>query len=390
MFELLFLLLPIAAGYGWYMGQRNAKQTAANEAYRLSREYVDGVSFLLSDQREKAVELFLDLIKDEGNTFEAHLTLGNLFRSRGEIDRAVRIHQALVESASLSFDQKMLAMHQLGLDYMATGIYDRAELIYSELADDEDFQIGALQQLLLIYQATKEMDKAISVAEKLVKLGKESYKMEVAQFYCELALKAISGDDLNKALALLKKSAAANDNCARTSILFGRVYMALADYPQAISWLERVFSQDKDIVSEVLPVLKSCYEEIGDERAWREWLVRCVDEKTGELAELYLADLFAETEGRPVAQQFIHHMLQARPSMKIFYRLMDYNIADAEEGKAKESLILLRDMVGEQIRKSPHYRCKNCGFTANTLYWLCPSCRTWATIKPIHYIEENH
>ncbi|HAD40004.1 MAG TPA: lipopolysaccharide assembly protein LapB, partial [Plesiomonas shigelloides] len=163
MLELLFLLLPIAAAYGWYMGRRSARQDEQQEVNRLSREYVAGVNFLLSNQQDKAVDLFLDMLKEDSGTVEAHLTLGNLFRSRGEVDRAIRIHQALVENATLTFDQRLLAMQQLGKDYLAAGLYDRAEDMFSQLVDEPDFRESALQQLLTIYQATREWAKAITV-----------------------------------------------------------------------------------------------------------------------------------------------------------------------------------------------------------------------------------
>ena len=121
MLELLFLLLPVAAAYGWYMGRRSAQQSKQDDASRLSRDYVAGVNFLLSNQQDKAVDLFLDMLKEDTGTVEAHLTLGNLFRSRGEVDRAIRIHQSLMESASLTYDQRLLAVQQLGRDYMAAG-----------------------------------------------------------------------------------------------------------------------------------------------------------------------------------------------------------------------------------------------------------------------------
>ena len=135
MLELLFLLLPVAAAYGWYMGRRSAQQTKQDEANRLSRDYVAGVNFLLSNQQDKAVDLFLDMLKEDTGTVEAHLTLGNLFRSRGEVDRAIRIHQTLMESASLTYEQRLLAVQQLGRDYMAAGLYDRAEDMFSQLVD---------------------------------------------------------------------------------------------------------------------------------------------------------------------------------------------------------------------------------------------------------------
>lgn len=131
MLELLFLLLPVAAAYGWYMGRRGAQQDKQQNADRLSREYVAGVNFLLSDQQDKAVDLFLEMLKEDSSAFEAHLTLGNLFRSRGEVERAIRIHQSLMESAALSFEQRLLAVQQLGRDYVAAGVYDRAENMFS-------------------------------------------------------------------------------------------------------------------------------------------------------------------------------------------------------------------------------------------------------------------
>ncbi|EPK0246886.1 lipopolysaccharide assembly protein LapB [Serratia marcescens] len=388
MLELLFLLLPVAAAYGWYMGRRSAQQDKQQEANRLSREYVAGVNFLLSNQQDKAVDLFLDMLKEDSNTVEAHLTLGNLFRSRGEVDRAIRIHQALMESASLTFEQRLLAVQQLGRDYMAAGLYDRAEDMFSQLTDEADFRVSALQQLLVIHQATSDWQKAIDVAEKLVKLGKEKQRVEIAHFYCELALQAMGSDDLDRAMSLLKRADAADKQCARVSIMFGRIYMAQNDYAKAAESLQRVLSQDKELVSETLPMLHECYTHLPEQQHnWADFLKRCVEENTGATADLMLAEIIEQHEGRDVVQVYINRQLQRHPTMRVFYRLMDYHLADAEDGRAKESLLLLRDMVGEQIRTKPRYRCHKCGFTAHSLYWHCPSCRAWSSVKPIRGLD---
>ncbi|MDU5714685.1 MAG: lipopolysaccharide assembly protein LapB [Citrobacter freundii] len=377
MLELLFLLLPVAAAYGWYMGRRSAQQTKQDEANRLSRDYVAGVNFLLSNQQDKAVDLFLDMLKEDTGTVEAHLTLGNLFRSRGEVDRAIRIHQTLMESASLTYEQRLLAVQQLGRDYMAAGLYDRAEDMFNQLTDETDFRVGALQQLLQIYQATSDWQKAIDVAERLVKLGKDKQRIEIAHFYCELALQQMGSDDMDRAMALLKKGAAADKNSARVSIMMGRVYMVKGEYAKAVESLQRVISQDKELVSETLEMLQSCYQHL-----------------TGAAAELMLADILEAREGTDTAQVYITRQLQRHPTMRVFHKLMDYHLNEAEEGRAKESLMVLRDMVGEQVRSKPRYRCQKCGFTAYTLYWHCPSlywhcpsCRSWSTIKPIRGLD---
>lgn len=145
------------------------------------------------------------MLKEDTGTVEAHLTLGNLFRSRGEVDRAIRIHQTLMESASLTYEQRLLAIQQLGRDYMAAGLYDRAEDMFNQLTDETDFRIGALQQLLQIYQGYQRVAKAIDVAERTVKLGKDKQRVEIAHFYCELALQHMASDDLDRAMTLLKK-----------------------------------------------------------------------------------------------------------------------------------------------------------------------------------------
>lgn len=387
MLELLFLLLPVAAAYGWYMGRRSAQQNKQQEASRLSRDYVAGVNFLLSNQQDKAVDLFLDMLKEDSGTVEAHLTLGNLFRSRGEVDRAIRIHQALMESASLTYDQRLLAVQQLGRDYMAAGFYDRAEEMFAQLVDETDFRVGALQQLLIIHQATSDWPKAIEVAERLVKLGKDKQRMEIAHFYCELALQAMGSDDLDRAMGLLKKAESADRQSARVSIMMGRIFMANREYAKAVEQLKRVLEQDKELVSETLEMLETCYRELNQPEAWADYLKRCVEENTGAVAELYLSEVIEHQEGGEVAQLYINRQLQRHPTMRVFHRLMDFHLHEAEDGRAKESLMVLRDMVGEQIRTKPRYRCHKCGFTAHALYWHCPSCRAWSSVKPIRGLD---
>ncbi|KHN52848.1 lipopolysaccharide assembly protein LapB [Dickeya fangzhongdai] len=387
MLELLFLLLPVAAAYGWYMGRRSAQQDKQDETNRLSREYVTGVNFLLSNQQDKAVELFLDMLKDDSNTFEAHLTLGNLFRSRGEVDRAIRIHQALTESASLSFEQRLLAVQQLGRDYMVAGLYDRAEEIFKQLVDEEDFRVSALQQLLQIHQFTSDWPNAIDTAEKLVKLGKTQLRSEIAHFYCEQSLQAMGSDDLDKAMAMLKKASAADNQCARVSIMLGRIYMAQQNYAQAVAVLQQVLEQDTELVSETLPMLQECYRHLQQPESWAAFLRRCVEEKSGSTADLMMADVLEQYESTESAQTYVTRQLQRHPTMRVFHRLIDYHQREAEDGRAKESLLVLRNMVGEQIQAKPRYRCHKCGFTSQSLYWHCPSCRTWASVKPIRGLD---
>ncbi len=308
------------------------------------------------------------MLKEDTGTVEAHLTLGNLFRSRGEVDRAIRIHQTLMESASLTYEQRLLAIQQLGRDYMAAGLYDRAEDMFNQLTDETDFRIGALQQLLQIYQATSEWQKAIDVAERLVKLGKDKQRVEIAHF-CELALQHMASDDLDRAMTLLKKVRRQIKQRPRIHHDGTRV-MAKAEYAKAVESLQRVISQDRELVSETLEMLQTCYQLLGKTAEWAEFLQRAVEENTGADAELMLADIIEARDGSEAAQVYITRQLQRHPTMRVFHKLMDYHLNEAEEGRAKESLMVLRDMVGEKVRSKPRYRCQKCGFTAYTLLAL--------------------
>lgn len=387
MLEILFLLLPIAAAYGWYMGHRSAQQNKQNQSHQLSRQYVAGLNMLLSDQSDKAVDHFIELLQVDNETIDTHLALGNLFRSRGEVDRAIRIHQNLISRSGLTVEQKCLALQQLAKDYMVAGFLDRAEKIFEQLIDEPDLRESALTQLVTIYQQTREWTKAISAAQSLVRLGKKKMRTSIAHFYCELAADANSVREESKAIGFLKKALAEDSGCVRASIELGKLYLEKSEYKQTIKYLKNVIQQDIDFVSEILPTLADCYYHLGQEQELVEFLRECIQHKAGATAELMLSNMVAKHENTGEALELMTTQLIKNPTMKGFYRLMDYHLSEAEEGRAKDSLTALQILVGEQLKIKPHYRCRQCGFSTHSLYWHCPSCKGWGTIKPIRGLD---
>ncbi|MEF1228938.1 lipopolysaccharide assembly protein LapB, partial [Vibrio fortis] len=333
---------PIAAAYGWYMGNRNAQQEKQKQSHQISRQYVTGLNLLLSDQSDKAVDHFIELLQVDNETIDTHLALGNLFRSRGEVDRAIRIHQK-----------------------------------------------SALQQLVSIYQQTREWNKAIQYGNVLIKISKKKLKMRatVAHFWCEMAMQEQAEGNKSKAIQHFKKALNEDPKCVRASIALSKIHLANEEYKKAIEYLESVVDQDIDFISEVLPTLADCYHHLGQEAQLVEFLKVCIQKKAGVSAELMLAQLVAQHEDIGSAQELLTKQLLKNPTMKGFYRLIDYHIAEAEEGRAKNSLTTLQSMVGEQLKMKPHYRCRKCGFSTHSLYWHCPSCKGWGTIKPIRGLD---
>ena len=394
MIELLFLLLPIAAAYGWDMGHRSAQKDREDFSNKFSRDYVTGVNFLLSNQTEKAVDLFLNMLQkqeaeneiESDSQFEAELTLGNLFRSRGEVDRALRIHQALDRSPNYTFEQKLLAKQQLAKDFMAVGFYDRAENLYITLVDEPEFAGGALQQLAVIYQKTKEWKKAINVAEKLAKIDPKEDNIELAQYYCEY-VQALPNGHKENPQQILQQALKVAPGCVRASMMLADLNIAQQDYQSAVRILENVLNQNPNYIGEVLPQLKECYRQLDQLDNFELFLIRVTQEIRNSSVELALADLIAEKDGRSAAQGKVYQQLNHNPSMFLFHRFIEYQIDDAEEGRGKDSLVLLHKLVGERIKQGFDYRCVNCGYQSHKLMWCCPSCRQWEKVKPIRGIE---
>src|SRR5690554_2238229 len=186
MLELLFLLLPVAAAYGWFMGRNSVRQEQRREQEQFSKNYVTGINLLLSEQSDKAIDMFIDMLDVDSETIETHWTLGKLFRRRGEIERAIRIHQNLITRPSLNESQRHQAMLELGKDYLAAGLYDRAEKMLVELSIHKEYRVESEVLLLQIYEATNEWDQAIKTALKTRRYDATISK-DIAHFYCELA-----------------------------------------------------------------------------------------------------------------------------------------------------------------------------------------------------------
>lgn len=382
MLELLFLLLPIAAGYGWYMGRRSVRQTPRNRVNQFSRQYVAGLNYLLSDESDKAVDLFIQLLEVDSETIETHLSLGNLFRQRGEVDRAIKIHQNLV-TRQLTREQRQLALQELARDFLAAGLLDRAEALWNELCDDSDYEETALAQLLIIHQQLRDWDKAIDVAVRLQKFQGKKLAEPISHFYCEQAESALREGDKPAGLAKFKRALSVNPACARASLRLAELAMAAGEYEQASKDLLRVFEQDIDFASEAIPSLNECYQRLGRAHDLIPLLEQAVEDHAGVSVTTALAKLVEERDGLSQARALVLRQLRRHPSMKGFYQLVGFQLASAEEGPAKESLELLQQLVGEQIKIKSTHKCRQCGFATHSLFWQCPSCRQWGSIKPI-------
>ena len=383
MLQLLFLLLPVAVAYGWYMGRRSVRIDEERKSSQRSRNYAAGINFLLSEQPDKAVDLFIDLLQVDTDTIDTHLALGNLFRQRGEVDRAIRIHQNLVARCLDSTEQQNLSMLELARDFVAAGLLDRAENVLHSLLKDDELADDARKMLLQIYEQLNEWQKAIDIAEKLS--GKNHHQI-VAHYYCQLAESDLLLQDFKSASSRLKRALKADQQCVRAQILLAQVYIKLQQYDAAITHIDQIPELSSSFASEAWKLLQQCKSHI-DARNLASILVRWLEHTQNTTVALALADSIQAGEGVTEAENFILRHIKRNPTMKGFHRLMTYQLEAMHDEKAAESITLLRSLVEKQIAVKPIYRCEHCGFSSKVIFWHCPSCKQWGSISPIQGLD---
>lgn len=383
--EVLFLLLPVAAFSGWWIGRRGGNR-GRERGGDFSSEYFKGLNYLLNEQPDEAIEVFVQMLDAESDTVEVHFALGNLFLRRGEVDRAIRVHQNLIARPTLTREQRNQALYELGRDYMRAGLLDRAENLFLELSDDAAYGELALRQLLDVYQQEKEWDRAVGVVDRISGRTGRDMRPLVAQFYCELAEEAMSEGDVGRAQKMLKRALVEDRKCARASLLEGQLLFRGGNAKAAVKSLRRVEDQDPDYLPEALEPLQSCYAALGRPGDMIDYLRGVLERHGGISPLLLLAELLRRRDGEAAAMAAMAEFLRRRPSVRGMARLIQMKLAAAHE-PAHEDLELLGELTGRILDGKPVYKCSRCGFTGKTLHWQCPSCKEWNTVKPIQGVE---
>ncbi|WP_158968733.1 lipopolysaccharide assembly protein LapB [Paraglaciecola sp. L3A3] len=387
MLELLFLLLPVAAWYGWVMGRNSVRQAQRKQSSILAKHYYRGLNFLLSDEPDKAVDTLIKMIDLDSDTVETHIAMGKFFRHRGELDRAIRVHQNLVSKEEISASLRETALYELGRDYILAGFLERAENAFLQLMNSQKHFLNAQIQLFNIYQSTKDWPKAIELAEQMMGAGGDSEELcaRVAHFYCEQASIEIRNNQFEIAESNLNKAIQADDNAVRPWLMLGQMAMKQEYYSAAIEHLEQVPVRDINWLSEAIPLIAECSEKLDDEQKFTHILERYWQ----HCATAYLAKVtqMAKNGQSSEAAEVLLEQLKKHPTMKGFKTLMALYIDLQEHEQSTNSLVLLKGLVEEQIKQRPKYRCHSCGFSGGQIHWLCPSCKKWGTVKPIKGLD---
>jgi lipopolysaccharide biosynthesis regulator YciM len=379
-FETWWLLgFPLFFLLGWIAARVDIKQLLT-ESRALPSSYFRGLNFLINQQPDKAIEAFIEVVKVDPQTVELHFALGSLFRRRGEVERAIRMHQNLVERTDLGSEQRLSALYELAQDYLKAGLLDRAEELFSQLQGTQ-FEQQALRFLLEIYELEKDWNKAIETARRLEQDTDRTVEREIAQFYCELAQVELHHGRRDEARRLLEDALAANRKCVRANVLLGDVALADGDLQGAIAAWKRVETQNPAYLALVAEKLLAVHKQLGrpdDGLA----LVR------GYLSSYPSLDLLnvifqsvLEGQGAQQANELVRGELRRNPTLLGLDKLLEAQMLEAPLDRRRD-LELIRNLVQQHTRSLAQYRCDSCGFRARQFYWHCPACHGWETYPP--------
>lgn len=381
MIELLFLLLPVAAAYGYVMGKNSAKNQAHEQNRKITSEYSKGLKFLLDREEDQGLEHLIKLLEVSADSVEHYLILATLFRKRGELDRAIRIHELLLKQPSL--DSQVIQSCKLALaeDYIMAGLLDSAEEHLVELvkSDYED----ALTPIIQLYSQTREWQKGVNMYESHSDLFTEqTYCAAIANFYCEAALDSPTQEQCDteyfeRALKLPKTT-------IRPLYELGHDALGKEDTVKAIYYWRKLVSQFPCAVPLVLQDLQTCYQRLNIEHEFYT-LVNDLLKASGVLVKIKHCEGLMEAGHTEQAVEYLTDTLKREPSIRGFSFLL--KLLARRQDKFQSVLNEVDNLVSAYVATKPDYQCRNCGFTSHKLYWLCPSCKSWESILPSQGVD---
>ena len=377
----LFLLLAAA---GWAMG-RFGERDDEDAPPPLNIDYLKGLNFLLNEQTDQALEHFLAMVRVDDKTIETHFALGSLFRRRGEIDRAIRIHQNIIARPDLAAEQRDQALYSLAKDYLSAGLLDRAEKLFVRLAQGSRFQVQALEALCGIYEQERDWEKAIDAGQRLEVLGGRSLALQIAHYHCELAEAAVARNDYAAARQYVKKAQSGRPRTMRGALTRAHIARDTDDNKTALKLYHRIIDENTYLIAEALPEIVAIYER-ENATAELESALQALLKKNPERSSLvaYTA-IVNDLGGIPVIDNCVEQYMLNEPTLGEFVELQQ--LSEGDKGSSESALAKVRGALSKLASATPRYQCHECGFSSQRLLWQCPSCRNWETQRPASRVQ---
>jgi lipopolysaccharide biosynthesis regulator YciM len=374
----LLVALPAAFALGWVASRFDLRQWQRADK-QAPKAYFKGLNLLLNEQTDKAIDAFIEAVQHDPDTSELHFALGNLFRRRGEFERAVRVHQHLLQRADLGLSDRERAQHALAQDFMKAGLFDRAEAAFRDL-EGTPFETEARLALLALAERSRDWRVAGELALQLEKSGTGSFANRFAHYQCEQAIEADDRGDGAAADALLDKARAIAPQAARPLVMRAQRLAGAGDAPAAMTAWNALCQHNPEAFARLSADYVVCAMATDQVDMARQALLPRFNQQPG----IDLLRALATLDGIvPGASPLLPKLLQAQPSLSAALALLD-SPAEHWQGAARQGAIEAVSLAAKPLQR---YRCAACGFEAQRHFWQCPGCLGWDTF-PQQRIEE--
>ena len=380
MIEILFLLLPLAFYSGWRAAKKNDVKQCA-ESNRLTDDYVKGVNYLLSEKPDKALEVFINHPDVDEYTAETYLLLGNMFRNRGEVDRALRLHQNLMARSSLNKKQKSSVMFALGEDYSAAGMLDRAESVFQELLHSSPDDVDACVPLRRIYEQTHEWEKAIEVTHCLKKKKLPvAYQKLIAHYYCEIADQEMAQGNMHKVEESIHLAEKSFKDSARVMVLQADIFERRKHHKKAFQMYLKALKQDPRLLAHLFDKIAKVAAILGQNQELEAVLFDLYRQDKRVLA--YLLELTSRSANKTLAVDFLLDDLSTKKlDILSISKSIDILQNTQDICPEHEKLPLIKKALDSYLYGKAGFQCQNCGYKMQDYLWRCPACYQWDVIS---------
>ncbi|MBQ9600992.1 MAG: lipopolysaccharide assembly protein LapB [Neisseriaceae bacterium] len=372
------LMLPIFFAMGWFAARVDMK-TVLKQAKTVPTGFYNSLDALVDKNTSRAARNLAEVVDQQQNSYDLNLTLGKLYRQRGENDKAIAMHQALLASPDTVGEKRERVLYELGLNYKSAGLVDRAEQIFLELKNG-NMAKQANELLLHIFQQDRDWQQAIETA-KLLAHDEQTYQFEIAQFYCELAQAALFQSDFQTAREYVQAALNANKKCTRANMILGDIEQKQGNFQAAINAYSAIEKQNYAYLSMVGEKLYDAYDALGKPQEGLNVLIGY--SKT--FLQLDLLNVIHEKSlllnGESVANQTALELIRLKPDLNGMYRLLGFQISTLNP-LWKNDADMMRGVLAQQLQKSRMYRCRHCHFKSQVYFWHCPACNKWETFTP--------
>lgn len=376
----LYLLVVAAVGVGWVLGRLEKRRQ--KDAQSLAYSPMD----FLQTQSDEVLENLLQSMHASPDAVDVHLNLGVLFRDKGDVERAIRVHQNLFARPELEKDQAEKVQLELGVDFLSAGLNDRAEPLLKELLQKSgSIKYNAARRLLSVYESEQNWEAVLALVDGAQLSLDKGMLTRLSQACCELAQQYIDKGQMLDARKYLKRAFKFDSDCIRANFLEADVALSNNEYATAIRYYQQVFKQDPLFFPEIQPLLVSCYNALADEKGLLGFLKKAWGQYPTTATLLAYSRQMVVMGQVDVAVELLTAQLPAHPTVFGFRQLLLLLISKGEK-LDEERLVAFESMLAG-VESGPAYQCKQCGFSGLQMHWHCPSCRSWGTVKP-RYLKE--